>query len=240
MGRISFAVAAGIALTWAAPANAGPPYITDDPDPTELGHYETYAFSDGLFANHDYEGATGFDLNYGPLADVQLTATLPLDVTSAARPHLSRGEVEVGLKWRFLQDEKRGLSLAIFPRAFLPTSRYGGRASVLLPVWAGWKNDHWSVFGGGGFHLRPGAGNRDSVIEALAVTRTFSERLTIGGEIAHEGADAVDGEGTATLGLGAVVGLGGPFSLLLSGGPQRTDRSHQIGLHAYAALGLNF
>lgn len=239
MARIS-AIVAALALAWAAPALAGPPYITDDPDPTELGHYEIYAFSDGLFANHDYQGAAGFDFNYGPVADVQLTATLPLDVTSAARPHVARGEVEIGVKWRFLEDKKRGLSLAMFPRVFLPTSRGGGRASLLLPIWAGWKNERWSVFGGGGYHLRPGAGNRDSWVEALAVTRTFSDRLTIGGEIAHEGSDAVGGEGAATLGLGAVVGLGGPFSLLLSGGPQRTDRSHAIGLHAYAALGLNF
>ena len=240
MGRISLTAAATLALAWAAPAFAGPPYITDDPDPTELGHYEIYVLSDGLFANHNYDGVTGVDLNYGPVADVQLTATLPLNVSSAARPHVARGEVEIGVKWRFLEDKKRGLSLAMFPRVFLPTSRNGGRASLLLPVWAGWKNEHWSVFGGGGFHLRPGAGNRDSWIEALAVTRTLSERLTIGAEIAHEGADVIGGEGSATFGLGAVVGLGGPFSLLLSGGPQRGDRTHDIGLHAYAALGLNF
>lgn len=239
MGRIS-QVAVALALAWAAPALAGPPYITDDPDPTEPGHWEVYAFSDGLFAKRDYDGTAGFDLNYGPVADVQLTATLPLDVTSPSRPHIARGEVEVGVKWRFFEDDKRGLSLAMFPRMILPTSRDGGRASLLLPLWVGWKNERWAVFGGGGYHLRSGASTRDSLVEALAVTRALSEKLTFGGEIAHEGADARDGEGATSLGLGAVVGLGGPFSLLMSGGPQRTDRSHQLGLHAYAALGLNF
>ena len=239
MGRGSALVAA-LTLAWASPALAGPPYITDDSDPTELGHYEVYAFSDGLLAEHDYDGVAGVDLNYGPLPDVQLTATLPLDVTSAGRPNVSRGEVEIGVKWRFLEDKQRGLSLAMFPRVFMPTSRNRGWASFLLPLWAGWKNEHWSVFGGGGVHVRAGAGNRDSLVEALAVTRSLGERLTIGAEIAHEGADAVGGEGATTLGLGAVVGLGGPFSLLLSGGPQRGDRSHDIGFHAYAALGLNF
>ena len=232
--------AAVLALAWATPALAGPPYLTDDPDPTDTGHYEIYAFSDGLFASNDYEGVAGVDLNYGPVPDVQLTATLPVDVTSAGRPNVSRGEVEIGVKWRFLEDQQRGLSLAMFPRVFLPTSRTSGRASLLLPLWAGWKNEHWAVFGGGGVHVRAGAGNRDSLVEALAVTRSLGERLTIGAEIAHEGTDAVGGEGAATLGLGAVVGLGGPFSLLLSGGPQRGDRSHDVGLHAYAALGLTF
>ena len=227
-------------LAWATPAPAGPPYLTDDPDPTDTGHYEIYAFSEGLFARRDYDGVAGLDLNYGPVPDVQLTATLPLDVTTAVRPHIARGEVEIGVKWRFFQDDKRGLSLAMFPRVFLPTSHDGGLASLLLPLWAGWKNERWSVFGGGGYHWRPGAGNRDSLVEAIAVTRTLGEALTIGAEIAHEGADAVGGEGSTTLGLGAVIGLGGPFSLLLSGGPQRTDRSHDVGLHAYAAVGLNF
>ena len=72
-----------------------------------------------MFAQSNYEGVAGVDLNYGPVADVQLTATLPLDVTSAARPRVARGEVEVGVKWRFLEDKKRGLSLAMFPRALL-------------------------------------------------------------------------------------------------------------------------
>ena len=80
-----FVAAAVLTLAWASPALAGPPYITDDPDPTDTSHYEIYAFSDGLFANHDYNGVAGLDLNYGPVADVQLTATLPLDVTSAGR-----------------------------------------------------------------------------------------------------------------------------------------------------------
>src|SRR5262245_51081947 len=42
----------GLALTvlWClapAAANAGPPYRTDDPEPTPLGHHEFYTFSTG-------------------------------------------------------------------------------------------------------------------------------------------------------------------------------------------------
>ncbi len=240
MGRISFAAATALALAWTAPAIAGPPYITDDPDPTELHHWEVYAFADGVFEERNYDGGAGLDLNYGVIDNVQLTATLPLDVDSAARPHVARGELEFGVKWRFFEDQKSGVSLAVFPRIILPTSREGGRTSLLLPVWGSWSNDQWSVFGGGGYQLKWGAGTRDNVIEALAVTRKLGERLTVGAEIAHEGSDALDEEGSTTLGLGAVVGLGGPYSLLVSGGPQRGDRSHDIGVHAYAAIGLAF
>ena len=62
----------------ATPALAGPPYKTDDPAPTDTGHWEIYAFGavDGDDGNID--GAAGVDLNYGAVEGVQLTATLPV------------------------------------------------------------------------------------------------------------------------------------------------------------------
>ena len=54
------------ALCGARQARAGPPFITDDPEPVDLGHWEVYAFSDGAF---DGGSATGvgpsIEVNYG-------------------------------------------------------------------------------------------------------------------------------------------------------------------------------
>ena len=229
-----------LGLVLAVPAVAGPPYITDDPDPTDTGHYEIYAFNDFVAGHGDAAGSTGLDLNFGPIPGVQLTATLPLEWTSSARPRLARGDVEVGVKTRLIHDQKSGFSLSLFPRAFLPTGLGSKRASLLLPVWGGIEAGPWKLFGGGGFHWRGGAGARSSWVEGLAVTRAVSKRATIGFELAHESADAVDGEGAATFDAGAIIGLGGLFSLLLAGGPQRGDRSHRVDAHLYTALGLNF
>ena len=229
-----------VALLWATPAVAGPPYLTDDPDPTELGHYEIYIFSDGAFAGHAYDGSFGLDLNYGPLDNVQLTATLPLDLTNDGHTTISRGNAEVGVKVRLVNEERSGVSLSVFPRLILPTAKGDGRTSVLLPVWAGWSHGGWSAFGGAGYQIRSGTGTRDSMVEGLALTRAISDRLSIGGEIAHEGADQIGGQGATTLGLGTIAAIGGPFSLLASGGPVRGDRDHRLGFHAYAALGINF
>jgi hypothetical protein len=44
------------ALAFAAPAFAGPPYISDDPEPTDYGHYEIYAFASGAVAKGDVNG----------------------------------------------------------------------------------------------------------------------------------------------------------------------------------------
>ena len=69
-------------------AVAGPPYLTDDPVPTDLGHWEIYAFSARRRARaRPFDADAGLDLNYGAVKDVQLTATLP----SACRMNRSDG-----------------------------------------------------------------------------------------------------------------------------------------------------
>ena len=62
-----------------SPALAGPPYETDDPAPTDTGHWEVYVFSSIEGRGNDVTGAAGVDLNYGPFQGVQLTATLPVE-----------------------------------------------------------------------------------------------------------------------------------------------------------------
>ena len=88
------------------------------------------------------------------------------------------------------------------------------------------------------FELNPGAGNRDYWQAGLALTRDLGHGVAVGGEITHQGPDANDAEPSTALGLGSIIHLGGPYSLLMSAGPSFT-RSHS-GFHAYAALGLNF
>ena len=122
----------------AGPAFAGPPYFTDDPDPTDLGHWEIYAFGAATRSGGHFDGG-GLDLNYGGIADVQLTATLPVDVVHDASPRTGLGDIELGVKYRFFHDERAGFAIAAFPRVILPTAtaRHGhGRAALLLPVWA--------------------------------------------------------------------------------------------------------
>ena len=232
--------AAAIAMA-GSPALAGPPYATDDPEPTDTRHWEIYAFAAGSRADGGLEGATGFDLNYGPVPDVQLTATLPLDFTDAGT-HAGPGDVELGVKYRFVHDEPAGVSVAIFPRIILPTAgaRFGtGRVRLLLPVWAQKDFGPWSLFGGGGYTINPGAGNRDYWQSGLALTRAVTPRLSFGGEIAHQSPDEVGARSTTALGLGGIYHVGGPYSLLFSGGPMFEHRGG-TGLNFYVALGLNF
>lgn len=231
------------ALTAATPLAAGPPYLTDDPVPTDTGHWEIYAFSAAEGHRSTIEDDTGLDLNYGPVEGIQLTATLPLSFSHepGERWKAGTGDIELAVKYRFINDEKHGFSAAVFPRVFLPTASHspGEKAQLLLPLWVG-KDfaGGTSLFGGGGYTVNPGAGNRDFWQAGIALTHDFSKKLSLGAEVTRQGADAIGATAQTRAGVGSIVALSEHYNLLLSGGPTWAD--HRTGYHLYGALGMNF
>ena len=225
----------------ATPALAGPPYATDDPEPTETGHWEIYNFATSSGTTRRFEGAAGLDLNYGPVADVQVTATVPLHVEHDGGIHAGPGNLEMAVKYRFFHRDDARLSVAIFPRVVLPTagSRFGsGQTAFFLPVWAQKEFGKWAVFGGGGYAIDSGLGNRDTWQGGLALTRDISDRVSLGGEIASRGRDSNDGRSYVSVNAGGVVRLGGPFAVLWSGGPGILHHHRGGALNGSAALGI--
>ena len=109
---------------------------------------------------------------------------------------------------------------------------------LLLPMWGQQDAGKWSLFGGGGYEINPGAGQRNFWQAGLAVTRDMGRGVSLGGEITHQGRDADDAEAETALGLGSIIHLRGPFSLLVSGGPTFTRSTS--GFRAYSALGIAF
>ena len=227
-----------LAVTAASAAVAGPPFATDDPVPTDTGHYEIYAFAAASHIPGATGGATGFDLNYGPIKDVQLTATLPLEF--ATGQPLRRGDVEFGVKLRLLHQDKQGIDLAIFPRVILPTSAGARRVDVLLPVWAERDWGKWALFGGGGYMLHGGPGNRNYWLAAAALTRQASKSLLLGGEFYSHGPDSIGAHRYSGINLGAILALDDHWALLASGGPG-IDHGREGGQYSgYGAVRLTF
>lgn len=118
--------AASIAL-FAPSALAGPPFLTDDPEPTDAGHWEIYVpLIEGEGLSSDLEGSTGVEFNYGAARNLQITVGLP-----AAYAHNSsgwqwgRGDLEVSAKYRFFHNENTGLQIAAFPGVTIPTASKG-------------------------------------------------------------------------------------------------------------------
>ena len=245
-GRASRAIAAGLIAALAPGlAWAGPPFLTDDPEPTDTGHWEIYAPEfDAAGKGAAFDGSFGAELNYGGAPNLQLTLGLPAAYgRDASGFHTGRGDLRVSAKYRFYHDEAAGLSIAAFPGVTLPTASGGlgaGHVTGLLPVWVQKDVGSWSVFGGGGYAINPGAGNRDFWTGGVAVTHTFSKRLLVGLEADRQGADTVTGGGSTSLGVGAILQLRAPFRLLGSGGPTFVDGERSAGFHAFVALGLDF
>ena len=242
-GKVAAYLAAGALIAAAGPAQAGPPYFTDDPEPTDKGHWEIYAFGAGTKTPGAFDGTGGLDLNYGPVENVQLTATLPVEYTSAGPRNTGFGDLELGVKYRLFQREEAGLAFAIFPRLILPTARKGfgsGKTRLLLPLWGQKDMGKWSLFGGGGYTINPGAGNRNYWQSGVALTRQVSNRLSLGGEVAFQGPDAAGGRNYAALNFGGIYHLGGPFSILVSGGPGIVHVREGGTYNVYAALGIDF
>jgi hypothetical protein len=237
--RTAAAAALGLALACATPALAGPPYVTDDPEPTDLHHWEIYQFTEGVHTPGDTGGEAGLDLNYGAARDLQLTAVVPLGYDISDHGGTGMGSVELAAKLKLLHQDASGLDLAIFPRLFLPTpeARFGPRhVNLLLPVWAGRDFGHWSVFGGGGYTLNPGADQRNFWTSGVAVTRQVSERLTFGGEVYHQGPDATDARAFTGLNLGVTYQMTPHWALLASGGPGIQNARDQGRYDVYLAL----
>lgn len=232
-----------VLLGVASSVSAGPPYQTDDPEPTDLGHWEIYSFVDFDGRHRDLDGEGGFDLNYGAAEGLQLTATLPLAFSREAETgwRKGRGDVELGAKYRLVDDKNDGWQLAVFPRVILPTSANhlgGDHARLLLPVWAQKDFGKTSVFGGGGYEINPGSGNRNFWEAGVAVTRDVTGQLQLGGEMSAHSADTRDGKSSIGVDAGMIDKLGGPYSLLLAGGPSFSGG--HTSYHGYVALGLNF
>ncbi|HEY8265380.1 MAG TPA: transporter [Steroidobacteraceae bacterium] len=238
-------VAALVAFMHSGVASAGPPFLTDDPEPTEAGHWEIYAPAlEAAGKGRDFEGSAGAELNYGAAPDLQVTVGLPVSYVHDASGFVSgAGDLEVSVKYRFFYDEAAAFSIAAFPGITLPTASAGfgtRHFTALLPVWIQKDAGAWSLFGGGGYAINPGSGNRNYWSGGIALSRSYSDRLLIGVEADRQGSDTLDGRAETSLGVGAIMRLTARVRLLASAGPTFVDGEAPTRFHAFVAVGLDF
>ncbi len=224
MSTARAALLAAALIAGSVPATAGPPYVTDDPVPTDRGHWEIYNFVNGAKATGVLGGEAGIDLNYGAADSLQLTVVLPVAYEHDLRTRAGAGTVELAAKYRLVHagDAAAPVDIAIFPRVYLASAGDGlgsGRTQLLLPVWIGRDFDDWSAFGGGGYQFNPGNGARDFWMAGVALTRTLSARLAIGAELYGRTAVEVGGRSLVAASVGVTLSLRPHWSLLASAGP---------------------
>lgn len=225
----------------ATAAWAGPPYLSDDPQPTDYGHFEIYTFGNGEWSNGVMGGETGIDFNYGGAPDLQLTAVAPLAYDGQG--HRGLGNIELAAKYRFLHQETDGWDISIFPRVFLPSaSRNVGdqHAALLVPLWAQKDFGPWSLFGGGGCVLNRSGDDRNYCLAGAALTRAITDNLRLGLEIFHQSADALDAKASTSMGAGLTYDISPHYHLLAYWGPGLQNVRETARANWYSALLFTF
>jgi hypothetical protein len=233
MKRLCLSCLAALLLLMGQTAQAGPPYLSDDPEPTDYGHYEIYAFGDGTQTSAGWAGEGGIDFNYGGAPDLQLTAVLPLAYDETGRRGL--GNVELAAKYRFLHQDYAGWDVSVFPRVFLPSATRGlgdDHVALLLPFWAQKDFGAWSLFGGGGCTLQAGG---DVCEGGAALTREIAPGFRLGTELYYV-APAPGQKASTVLGLGASYDVSATYHLLAWWGPGLQNLNDAGRQSLYAAL----
>jgi hypothetical protein len=218
----------------AGPVAAGPPFLTDDPEPVSLHHYEAYVF--GTLDHED--GSTflqvpAFEFNVGAAPNLQLHVVVPLAYETPGGA-FGMGDIELGVKYRFVQETGGRPQIGTFPMLELPTgdSRRGlgnGRLWARLPVWLQKSWGPWTTFGGVGYEVNHAPGMQDSVFAGWLLQRSVSRRLIVGAEVFSQEAQAVGARATTFLDGGGYLDLVGNLSLLFMLGHTVAGESHTVG-----------
>jgi hypothetical protein len=208
--RVLCCVGAGVLV---GSAVAGPPYVTDDPEPTPTGHWENYLYSQGAStAEQALRAQAGIEINYGAAQNTQLSWSVPLAPNPGpGGPGVVWAPFGGGVKYRFIQEDEDGWrpQVGIFPQVFIPigTLNHGAPVTELVPIWMQKSLGKWTAFGGGGYTFNSGSGNRDYAVYGAALERQLTERLSVGGELFGQTSDSVHDRSVTAISIAAQYDL---------------------------------
>ena len=223
-----FALAVSAVFLTSSTCLAGPPFITDDPEPVDLHHYELY-LGPAMYSRsnaNDFLDAPFMEFNYGVLPDTQVHIIVNGAFNLARDPHQTHyglGDTELGLKYRFIHESNWMPEIGVFPLIELSTGNRheglgNGQTQYFFPVWLQKSWGDWTVYGGGGFFYNPAPLERSFWRMGFVVQRDLSKQLTLGLEIFHETPASVGAGGHTAFNLGVIYNFNDNVHLLASAG----------------------
>jgi len=239
MSRLPIALCAVLLL--AKTAVAGPPFITDDPEPVEYKHWEVYIAS--IYNNDKYAlsgTAPHVEVNYGVVPNVQLHVIAPMAYNRAefGSMQYGYGTTELGVKWRFAQETKDKPMLGIFPLIEAPTGDAArglssGQTAIFLPLWFQKSWGPWTTYGGGGYWHNPGTGNLDYGYIGWLLQKNFTKKLAIGTELFYTTAQTTGGPTRTGFNVGFTYDFDEGHHLMGSVGDDAHGTNRGMGYLAY-------
>jgi hypothetical protein len=226
--RLSVGLSVMIVVSLLVPPTvfAGPPFRTDDPEPVDYQHWEFYAAAQYENDGSDLSGtAPHLELNYGVAPNFQLHLLIP---DSYSRPKggptlFGPGNTELGVKYRFVEEGRYLPMIGAFPLLEIPTGSRTrglgtGHTQLFFPVWIQKSPGSWTTYGGGGYWINPGTGNRNYWYLGWLLQRDITKYLTIGLEAFHVTPSTTDGEHETGYNAGALVNLSEKHHIIGSAG----------------------
>jgi hypothetical protein len=217
----------------AAAAQAGPPFVTDDPETPPLHGWEiNIPITLERGSGEQVLQTPLFDINYGYRGNVQLKVEFALVNVRLDEGQTERGlsDTSVGVKWRFLEEGRLVPQMAVYPQVTLPTGddQRGlgeGKPSFRFPLVVQKSWGPWTVFGNVGAVLQSRPGSRHFWFHGLTVVREVSPNLELGVE--EYGNSPTDRDERSSLGfnLGGTWKVADATGVLFSAG--RTVRGEE-------------
>jgi hypothetical protein len=204
---------------------AGPPFQTDDPQPVDYRNYEFYTFasSDGTRVETDTAGPA-VEFNWGALPNVHLHIIVPAAaIFPSNNPSLAPagtgprafgiGDIELGVKYRFVQETKKRPMIGTFIMFEMPSGDAArglgvGKTWYKLPLWVQKSSGPWTSYGGGGETIVRAPGFRSFTFAGALLQRDLGKKWTLGTEVFYHGPE---GLATAQTRPATMVDTGGYY-----------------------------
>jgi hypothetical protein len=209
------------------------------------GHYEAYLFgtADHWSVMTQWE-LPAMEFNAGVAPNLQLHMIIPGAYIEPGGAY-GIGDIEVGAKYRCLQESKNRPQVGIFPLVEIPSgnSRLGlgnGKVWARLPLWVQKSYGRWTVYGGAGYQINRARGIKESLFAGGVLQRQISKRLVLGTEVYHQEAQSVGARQTTFADAGGYFNFRENLSLLFMAGHTISGERHAVGyLGLYYTWGRN-
>jgi hypothetical protein len=222
---------------------AGPPFHTDDPEPVDLHHWEFYCASQIM---RDHDGISGtaphFEINYGIFQETQIHVIVPFSFNHplTGNSEYGPGDVELGLKYRFVNETSSAPQIGIFPLIEIPSGNAdkglgAGTTQFFFPVWLQKSWGRWTSYGGGGCLFDLTSCPINSWFIGWEGQRDLSQVITIGAEVFSTIVPFESQENELAFNIGAVLNFNDRHHFLFSAG---RDMIGHNDLSLYAAYQL--
>lgn len=232
-------------------AMADAPFITDDPETMDPWTAEAILYATAeKFKVVTAIQAPAIELDFGLFRNLEADIYAPIMTNAGISPDFrggsigsngtGMGDIDVELKYRFIQETPLIPQMAFAPNFFLPTGDVSlglgnGRFWYYLPITIEKSFGDWTTYAEAGYALNSAPFMNNYTFGGWVLQKKITAKTTLGGEIFTQGTSAFDIGPYTLLNLGGAYLIDKNTRFLLSAGHNIAGEDHWI-----VFLGIEF